>query len=92
MSATDQFPPRHLLPEEEEERTEVSNASGGEQGKDDGNATSTPTPLGLPAPGDSQPSNRRLDISGSEGSGGNRVALNELGPMVVSIRGGWERV
>lgn len=109
MSTTDQFPPRHLLPEEEEEEE-------GEQGKTQqshkGNDAPTATTsqgthdeetskqpqLALPAPsssstnGASSTANDDDDSRSLNVATGNRVALDELGPMVVNPNGTLSRI
>lgn len=96
MSGTDQFPPRHLLPDDRnEERAGVEGnkqAQGQEKQQDEPALTST-QPLGLPAPPttgsneDSAADRRTLNVASGE-EGGNKIALDELGPMVVSGRVG----
>lgn len=79
MSATDQFPPRHLISDEDSDQPQPE--------KDEGNADSTASGLqheaerlALPSAPANEEKARQLDVA----SGG-RVALDELGPMVVSI-------
>lgn len=90
MSATDQFPPRYLL-DEDEAQAQASSAPSGTPAEtrpgDDGGSHSTKQQLYLPAPesgvegkqGEQGGAARTLDVST-----GAKVALDELGPMVVS--------
>ena len=105
MSTTDQFPPRHLLPEEEEEgeqgKTQQSHKGNDaptattSQGTHDEETSKQPQ-LALPAPSSftngasSTPNDdpsRSLNVAT-----GNRVALDELGPMVVNPNGTLSRI
>ncbi|PWN26301.1 hypothetical protein BDZ90DRAFT_233435 [Jaminaea rosea] len=84
MSATDQFPPRHLISDEDSDQA----------GKGEGNADSTASGLqhegerlALPSAPANEEKARQLDVA----SGG-RVALDELGPMVVNKDGTLSRI
>lgn len=79
MSATNQFPPRHLLPEEREEDV-VREGKGGRLAESQ-EQTVGKTQLALPDKPANEDKTRQLDAST-----GNRIALDELGPMVVSRR------
>lgn len=80
MSATDQFPPAHLIEEDmsqgEQTDEQKQGASGADQSQDPADSNQR---LALPAKPANEDHARQLDVA----SGG-RVALDELGPMVVS--------
>lgn len=106
MSTTDQFPPRRLLPEEEEEgeqgKTQQSHKGNDaptattSQGTHDEETSKQPQ-LALPAPSSSSTNGASSTANDDDSRSlnvatGNRVALDELGPMVVNPNGTLSRI
>lgn len=92
MSGTDQFPPRHLLPDDQDDEGGIVKGNDPAQGQGQQQDQSGPTStqlLGLPAPptidsnDDPSGGSRTLSVGSGE-EGGNKIALDELGPMLVS--------
>ncbi|CAO1635444.1 unnamed protein product [Jaminaea pallidilutea] len=88
MSATDQFPPAHLIEEDtsqgEQTDEQKQGASGADQSQEPADSNQR---LALPAKPANEDHPRQLDVA----SGG-RVALDELGPMVVNKDGTLSRI
>ncbi|CAO1632063.1 unnamed protein product [Sympodiomycopsis kandeliae] len=82
MSSTNQFPPRHFIPDEGDAKSDHDAAPTPNQASQE-----TSAPLGLPAPptGDQTPAKgHSKEHSIDVGQPGQRIALDHLGPMVVS--------
>lgn len=87
MSATDQFPPRYLLDEDGAQPSASTSNQSETRPADDAESNGAKQQLYLPAPepvgegkqGERGGAARTLDVST-----GGKVALDELGPMVVS--------